>query len=104
MQLGEKGVTPLDENGLILREALMDDIAAIWSLLHAAQIPWSDGQIAGQLSQLYVLIHNKKMLGVLWGLNHEARQPEWIVIHPMYPEKPFQDMMREGWRCLSYKS
>lgn len=81
----------------------MNDIEAIWSLLHAAQIPWNNEQITGQLSHLYVLIHKKKMLGVLWGSNHGSRQPEWIAIHPLYPEKPFRDVMREGWRCLLYE-
>jgi hypothetical protein len=97
-----KGVPRLQENSLIIRVALPEDMDQIWSLLHAAQISWNDNHIAAQLSQLYVLIQKEKMLGVLWGPNPGSHRPEWIIIHPMYPEKPFQDVMREGWFRISH--
>lgn len=86
---------------LVIRPARMDEVEEIWDLLHANMIAWTDERIGATLSKLWVMVLNSKILGVLKG-NFEAGEIfiERVVIHPLYPEKQFQEAMIKGFYTI----
>jgi len=88
-------------SGLIFRPAIDKEINKIWDLLHAESIPWNESKINKHLPQLYVLLENEKILGILFGSHSDKQIIRWVAIHPFYPEKSLKDLMIEGFYSLT---
>lgn len=82
---------------LVIRPARMDDINEIWNLLHANSLAWTDTRIVAELSWLWVMLQDSKMLGVLCGNFETAvKKVHWVAIHPIYAEKQLREAMING--------
>lgn len=89
-------------DSFVLRPAQASDADEIWHLLHSEGKGRSVEQIRSELGQLYVLTHQKRVLGVLCGTITPGRETlSWVVTHPMYPHGPLRDVMEQGfWGVL----
>lgn len=93
----------MSEDGqIILRPARSEDAEEIWHLLHNEGKGWGIERIINEVERLYVLMYQKRYLGVLCGTISPGREDmSWVVVHPMYPESPLRTAMIEGlWGVL----
>lgn len=82
---------------LVIRPARMEDVKEIWDLAHANSIVWTDSRIKAELSYIWVMLRDSKMLGVLNGIIAAGQMKlKWVAIHPIYPEKQFRETLING--------
>jgi hypothetical protein len=79
---------------LAVRPARLDDNKEIWDILHSDSRAWSMERIAANLSRLWVLTRNGRIIGVLCESPLTGSSvPDWVAIHPFYPEKSLRELM-----------
>ncbi len=79
---------------LVIRPAKTDDVKEIWDLLHSNSFSWTDTKIMAELSGLWVMLNDAKMLGVLYGdFGSGTKKVDWVAIHPIYAEKQLREAM-----------
>jgi N-acetylglutamate synthase-like GNAT family acetyltransferase len=79
---------------LVIRPAKMNDVKEIWDLLHSNSIAWTDTKIIAELSGLWVMLNDVKILGVLYGeFGRGTKKVNWVAIHPIYTEKQLREAM-----------
>ncbi len=84
----------MTESSVIIRSARSEDCEMIWDILHANCRNWSLRQITDNLSGIFVLVKDLKILGVLAGSSDKSGLIiDWVEIHPLYPEKILRDIM-----------
>jgi hypothetical protein len=79
---------------LTVRPAQRGDVKQIWDILHSESRTWSLEQIVENLFRLWVLTKNERIIGVFCESLHTGqRKPDWVAIHPLYPEQPLNKLM-----------
>jgi len=95
----------MKDDAIILRPAEAADAEEIRQMVHAEGKTWSIEQIYRNIDRLFVLIHKKRILGVLCGTFTKGKETvSWVTVHPMYPESAVQTAMINGlWGVLCRK-
>jgi hypothetical protein len=79
---------------LAVRPARAGDAKDIWDILHSDSRPWNMERIVANLSRLWVLTKNDRIIGVLCEPSHTgSNAPDWVAVHPFFPEKPLRELM-----------
>lgn len=82
---------------VMIYKARLEDRENIWHLLHANCRTWTMQQIKDNISKMFILAKNGKVLGVLCGdFNPGAVVIDWVEIHPLYSEKILREVMIQG--------
>lgn len=81
------------EESIILRRANCSDCDAIWRLLHSDGQGWNSQRIEAEIMNIYVLTNGTRLLGLLHKGGGKEQTQKLVVIHPMYPEKPFKEIL-----------
>ncbi len=89
----------MNDAAIILRPAEITDAEAIRQVIHAEGKTWDLERIIANIDSLFVLIYQKRILGVLCGTFTPGKETvSWVSVHPMYPESSLGMAMVQGLR------
>ena len=73
---------------ITIRQAVCADAEEIWELLRIEKELWSIEKILVNIENFFVIIKKKSIISILHGtFNPGMEKINWVVVHPMYPEK-----------------
>lgn len=77
----------MEPGNFIIRKARPSDGENIYRLLHSESIPWDMKQIEENIENLYVAVHESKLVCVACcDTDNRSIKIKWTAVHPMYPE------------------
>lgn len=95
----------MEPGSICIRKACFRDADNLFWLLHSESIPWNTSQINANISSVYVMTYEGKLIGATcYSAKGGHTEILWTAIHPMYPEKALSDILHDSLAAISARS